>query len=396
MKTKVSIVKGSKNPQEEEIREMVERAIDLIGGIGDLISAGDRVLIKPNIAYELKPGETEVSDPRVAKAICDILLEMDAKPLIAESSACGVDGEAALRASGYYDLRDQGYEVVNLKEAKAKRVTLDNPEAKVLKKVKIWALAKEVDAVISLPVIKTHDHEPATLSLKNMKGLLPDSEKKKFHNEYGLYQGIADLNLVVKPQLTIVDGIFCREGLGYPMSEEIEMDLILAGRDPVAVDTVTLMVMGIDPKLQKHAVLAEEHGIGTMDLNKIQVVGEKIGDVERKFKHPGEALQEMIKLQDFRLVSDEKTCTGCRGTMFFFLGALDEKGKLDQIKEWSFVLGEHDSLPDLDKDKTIFIGVCNERYKDLGLYVPGCPPLSSEIMTTIFGTEIKPVYASEE
>ena len=180
MKTKVSIVKGSKNPQQQEIREMVERAIDLIGGIEDLISAGDRVLIKPNIAYELKPGETEVSDPRVAKAIYDILLEMDAKPLIGESSACGVDGEAALRASGYYDLRDQGYEVVNLKEAKAKRVTLDNPGAKVLKKVKIWALAKEVDALISLPVIKTHDHEPATLSLKNMKGLLPDSEKKSF------------------------------------------------------------------------------------------------------------------------------------------------------------------------------------------------------------------------
>jgi uncharacterized protein (DUF362 family) len=160
MKTKVSIVKGSKDPQEKEIREMVEKAIDLIGGIEDLISSGDRVLIKPNIAYELKPGETEVSDPRVAKAIYDILLEMDAKPFIGESSASGVDGEAALRASGYYDLRDQGYEVINLKAAKAKRVTLDNPGAKVLKKVKIWALANEADAIINLPVIKITNLRP--------------------------------------------------------------------------------------------------------------------------------------------------------------------------------------------------------------------------------------------
>jgi len=293
MKTTVAIVKGSKNPQQTEIRKMVEQSIGLIGGIDDIISRGDRVLVKPNIAYEIKPGETEVSDPRVAKAICDILLDMGAKPLIAESSAAGVDGEAAFEASGYYDLRKQGYEVINLKAAKTKKtIILDNPRGKVLKKVKVWALVKEVDAIVNLPVIKTHDHLPATLALKNIKGLLVDAEKKNFHHKYGLSQAIADLNLVIKPDLTIVDGIFCREGLGYPFSDEIEMDLIIAGKDPVAVDTVTLLIMDIDPLKQEHAVLAEEHGIGTMDMKKIDVVGKKISDVKRKFKRPEEALKK--------------------------------------------------------------------------------------------------------
>jgi len=145
-KTKVSIVKGPKNPQEKEIREMVERAIDLIGGIDDIISKGDRVLIKPNIAVEIKPGETEVSDPRVAKAVYDILVEMGAKPIIGESSAAAVDGEAAFKASGYYDLRDQGYEVINLKKTKTIRV--ENPNAKVLRKAKIYELAREVDSIV--------------------------------------------------------------------------------------------------------------------------------------------------------------------------------------------------------------------------------------------------------
>jgi hypothetical protein len=229
-----------------------------------------------------------------------------------------------------------------------------------------------------------------------MKGLLPDGEKKKFHHEYGLFQGIADLNLVVRPQLTIVDGIFCREGLGYPWSEEIEMDLILVGRDQVGVDKVIMMVMGFDPKLLKHAVLAEEHGIGTMDMNKIQVVGEEIEKVKKKFKTPAETLQEMINLQDFKLISDEKTCTGCRGMMFYFLKALDEQGKIEQIKDWTFVLGEHDRLPDLDKDRTALIGVCNERYEGVGRYVPGFPPLSSALMTTIFEKETKPAYLSND
>jgi uncharacterized protein (DUF362 family) len=92
MKTKVSIVKGPRNPQEAEIKEMVQKAIDLIGGIDDVISKGDRVLIKPNIAYRIKPGESELTDPRVSKAIYDICFERSVSPVIAESSASGVDG----------------------------------------------------------------------------------------------------------------------------------------------------------------------------------------------------------------------------------------------------------------------------------------------------------------
>jgi len=394
MNTKVSIVKGSKDPQEKEIRQMVQQSIDLIGGIDDIISRGDRVLIKPNIAYEIKPGETEVSDPRVAKAICDILLDMGAKPIIAESSAAGVDGEAAFKASGYYDLRDQGYDVINLKEPKTKRsITLDNPGGKVLKKVKAWALVEEVDAIVNLPVIKTHDHLPATLALKNIKGLMVDAEKKNFHNKYGLSQAIADLNLVIKPALTIVDGIFCREGLGYPFSDEIEMDLIIAGKDPVAVDTVTLMIMDIDPSKQEHAVLAEEHGIGTMDLNKIDVVGKKISDVKKKFKNPEEALKKMLDINDFKILSSDTTCTGCRGMMFYFLKSMSDQGKLSELKEYTFVVGKHESLPEgLDKDKTIMVGVCTEQYKGLGRYVKGCPPLGSAVASAVFGSNVKQPY----
>src|SRR4030042_3483044 len=286
MKTKGSIVKGPRNPQEAEIKKMVQKAIGLIGGVDDVIPKGARVLIKPNIAYKIKPGESEMTDPRVSKAISDIFVEKGAGPMIAEASAAGVDGEAAFDASGYYGLRDQGYEVVNLKKKGAKVVTIDNPKGKVLKKVKIFKTAKEADAIINVPVIKTHDHRPATLALKNMKGLMPDSEKKLFHGKYGLSEAIADLNLAVKPQLVIVDGILCRQGLGYPWSEEIELDLIVAGKDPVAVDTVLLQIMGIDPQEQKHAVRAAELGIGTMDMSRIEVVGETINAVKTPFKRP--------------------------------------------------------------------------------------------------------------
>lgn len=387
MQTKVAVVKGSKNPPEKEIREMVERAIQLIGGIDDIVSKGDRVLIKPNICYVLKPGETEVSDPRIAKAIYDILIEMEAKPVIAESSGSSSDTkdrwELPFITTGYYDLRDQGYEVVNLKTVN-ERVRVDNPLAKVLKEATVWKLAREVDVIINLPVIKTHDHLPATLGLKNLKGLMPDSEKKKFHREYGLYQAIADLNLVVKAQLTIVDGIFCREGLGYPFSEEREMDLILAGRDPVAVDTVTLKIMGIDPQRQPDLTRAAALGLGTMDLKEIEVVGEKIEDVKEQFKTPAEALHEIDGLQDVTILSDERTCTGCRGMMNYLMKGLDESKMMDRVKGYTFVVGEHEHLPDLDKAKTVLVGLCNDRCKEMGLHVPGCPPLAVTVRKAMF------------
>ena len=397
METKVSIVKGSKSPQADEIRAMTQKAIDLIGGMGDIVSKGSRVLIKPNIAYTIKPGETEVTDPMVSKAIYDILTDMGANPVIAESSAAGVDGEAAFEAAGYYALRDQGYEVINLKKKGAsKSINIDNPNGKVLKKVKVWKMIKEVDAIINVPVIKTHDHLPATLALKNLKGLMVDSEKKKFHNEYGLSQAIADLNLAIRPNLTIVDGIYCRQGLGYPFSEEIEMDIIVAGKDPVAVDTVCLHLMGIDPKEQTHAVLAAELGVGTMNMDRIDIVGEKLAAVKKSFKRPEHALKSMLNLHDFKLISDDSTCTGCRGAMFYFLKSMEGQGKLDDLKTLRFVLGKHESAPkelnELDKDKTILVGVCNEHYQGLGRYVKGCPPLGSDIAQVVFKGEVKQPY----
>jgi len=397
MRTKVSIVKGHRNPQEAEIKKMVQKAIELIGGIDDLIPKGARVLIKPNIAYTIKPGESERTDPRVSKAIYDILVEKGASPFIAESSAAGVNGEEAFNASGYYDLRDQGYEVVNMKKKGiSKIITVDNPNAKVLKKAKIFKMAQEADAIINVPVIKTHDHLPATLSLKNIKGLMPDSEKKLFHGKYGLSQAIADLNLAVKCQLIIVDGILCRQGIGYPFSEEIEMDLIVAGTDPVAVDTVLLQIMDINPEEQTHAVLAAELGVGTMDMREIEVVGEKIDKVKTHFKRPAEALQSMLNLHDFNLISDEKTCTGCRGAMYYFLKSTDDQGNLDKLKELTFVLGKHETAPKelskLDKEKTILVGVCTEQYKNLGRHVPGCPPLGSDIAAVALQGEAKQPY----
>jgi hypothetical protein len=76
-------------------------------------------------------------------------------------------------------------------------------------------------------------------------------------------------------------------------------------------------------------------------------------------------------------------CTGCRGMMYYFLQKAKDRGKLDQLKEFTFLVGEQETLTNSNKRKTVLVGVCTERYRGLGRYVPGCPPLSNEVIRKI-------------
>jgi uncharacterized protein (DUF362 family) len=81
----------------------------------------------------------------------------------------------------------------------------------------------------------------------------------------------------------VIDGIIAGEG-HETSGNPVEMNLVIAGTDPVAVDAVGAAVMGISPESVKHLRLAEESGLGTCDLKRIRVVGEPIEKVRKKFK----------------------------------------------------------------------------------------------------------------
>ena len=168
-KSLVSIVKGPKNPAEKDIDDSVRKAIELAGGLADIISSGDTVLIKPNVVNALHPDTGATTDPRVCKSIAIMVKETGANPIIAESSSIGVNTEESFQAAGYWNLRDEGFEVIDLK--KEENVTVPVPKGKVLKEISLPRVVVDADALISVPRMKTHDQAKVTLSLKNMKGI---------------------------------------------------------------------------------------------------------------------------------------------------------------------------------------------------------------------------------
>jgi uncharacterized protein (DUF362 family) len=378
---KVAIVKSPRKPNEKQIADAVRKAIELAGGLPSKIGKGDTVIIKPNIVADKPPEAAVDTDTRVCKAIADMLKEKGARPIIAESASVGITSEAAMQASGYFDLQKQGYEVVNLKAKGIELVKVQVPKGKSLKEVDLPKIVVEAKAIIDVPKMKTHDQTLVTLSLKNMKGVLQDSWKRKFHTTIGIMQGVADLNTVVKPDLCVVDGILAMEGLGPVFGTPVEMDLIIAGKDPVAVDAVTSEIMGFAPVDYSIVHVAAMTGVGEDNLKKIEVVGEPIAKVKRKFQTSVEAIEKQIPFPaGFRVILDEKACTGCRNQMLSSLVDMQQAGVLEKAAGWTVLCGKFDKLPDVAQtEKLLLIGACLAKFKDKGVFVQACPPNSSDI-----------------
>ena len=133
--------------------------------------------------------------------------------------------------------------------------------------------------IISVPKLKPHRMARITLSLKNMMGAV--TPKGSIHNH--LSEKIVDLVSMAKPNIAVIDGMIAGEG-HETSGNPVEMNLVIAGTDPVAVDAVGAAVMGMPPKGVKHLRLAEERELGTCDLKQIEIVGVPIEKVKRKFK----------------------------------------------------------------------------------------------------------------
>ncbi len=377
---KVAIVKGPKNPDEKEIDAQVRQAIELAGGLPDKIKPGDTVIIKPNIVSPNPPESAVNTDPTVCKVIANMVREKGAKPIIAESSGVGMSTEESMQAAGYNKLREQGYEVIDLKKEGIETVKVPVPQGKSLKEVSLPKVVVEAKVIIDVPKMKTHDQTQVTLSLKNMKGILPDTFKRKFHTTFGIFQGVADLMTVAKPDLSVVDGIIAMEGLGPVFGDPVEMGLIIAGKDPVAVDAVTSEIMGFEPVDYGCVYSAAQSGIGIDDLSKIEVVGEPIANVKRKFKNSLEAINEKIPYPEgFQVIIDERACTGCRNQVLSSLVDLKDIGLLDEAAGWCVVSGKIDKVPDVSRERLLLVGACTARFRKEGTFVEGCPPNSTDV-----------------
>jgi len=268
--SEVAIVRGT-NPVDVTVEAL--RMID----VEPVLIVRKPILVKPNYVDASHPSTGITTDSRVIEGVVRFLKERGVKDVRIGEGSGYADTFEAFRVAGVDKVAEKwNVGLIDLNEDEVVEVSPSNPLA--LKRVKIAKTALE-STLISVPKLKLHRITGVTLSLKNMMGTI--SRKGSMHSH--LSKNIADLASIVKPSIAVIDGIIAGEG--HETSENpIEMNLVIAGTDPVAVDAVGAAVMGVSPKDIKHLRLAEEKGLGTCDLSKIKVLGQPIESVRRKFR----------------------------------------------------------------------------------------------------------------
>ena len=384
-KTKVSITRTEPAPEYDQIFTAVEKAVDLLGGIREFVRPGQTVLVNPSwVSVVPKREQAAITLPEVTRAVADIVKSAGAKPIIAESSAIGVDSEKVVAESGYQELRDLGYDVLDLKQTE--HVMLPVPNGKIFKEIETFKPVLEADVIIPVAKLKTHDQMELTIAIKKLKGLLSDKYKREFHQQ-GVFEACVDWFEVLKPRLNIVDAIICQEGLGPIFGKPVEMDLIVAGADAVAVDAVCGFIAGFEPEEVPITREAAGRGLGVMQRDEIEVLGEPIESVYRRFMRVLE--DDRVKIEGFEMLYGEATCTGCR--MGIMSSLFDMKGadQLMYLPGVTIVTGDPEVPETIPKEGIVTVGRCVPKDKRTERHVKGCPPNNMDIVQAIIGDRAK-------
>jgi uncharacterized protein (DUF362 family)/Pyruvate/2-oxoacid:ferredoxin oxidoreductase delta subunit len=276
VKSSVSIVKCP-NYDEGEVLEGLRKAITLLGGIEQFVQKGNRVLLKPNLLFGKAAEKAVTTHPSIVKGMIKIVREGGGIPFIGDSPSVGGLLRTAEKA-GIKRVAD---------EMNCPLVEFDRPVLSAkgvgrrFKQLEIDQAIFEVDVIINLPKWKTHGHTLLTLGVKNLFGCIPGPRKALWHLRAGenhklFAQVLVDLYQLVKPPLTVLDGIVGMEGNGPNSGRPIPLGLILASNDALGIDQVVCDLLGISRKALLTNRVALEQGIGR---DGIEVLGERIKDV---------------------------------------------------------------------------------------------------------------------
>jgi uncharacterized protein (DUF362 family) len=303
--------------QDNSIRTAIERSIRLLGGIESFVQPKDKVVIKPNLVFGLPPYTGFITDLPIVQAIIELCQNVGVLDLAIAEGSGGIDTKLAFRISGYNELAEKyGVRLIDLNESPTAKVAV--PGGLLVQELRIPRVILDCDVLINVPKLKLYKKAPgrgewASLAVKNLMGTLPGkgeytserppgfsvqmspefltTESKYFHPDYkqwwspsgerrrihkNLAQGLADVNMVIKPSLNVIDAIMVSDDIDMSDTkgtEPFELNTILASRDALALDCIAARIGGLDLFNISYLKHAAERGVGESDINRIQIRG---------------------------------------------------------------------------------------------------------------------------
>lgn len=363
MPPRVSIIRSASLTDPAAIQQAVREAIASVCDLAELVR-GRAVVLKPNV-FCPRPAPT-TTDPRVVVAVGQLAREAGARRVtVAEGRSISTarfrpahkTTRECFQVVGMQQaVEEAGFHAVYLEEDEF--VCLEVPGADLLKEVAVPRTILETEVLVNLPVMKVHSLTLTTLAIKNLHGIISDYHKLYSHcyRELRLARKLTDLLRVRRPELHVLDGLVGQEGDHAAEGRPVEMGLILASRDGVALDAAAEAVMGFAPGEVDTTRIAGARGLGEADLGRVEVVGEAIGAVRRPFAPPDIELSE-AKFPGLRVYAGDY-CRSCSYYVRRGLDRLKREGLLDQAHPLAIVVGKDPPIPEDLSCPVVLLGDC--------------------------------------
>lgn len=250
--------------------EMVRRALRAMGGMERFVSAGDDVIVKPNMCVAYHTYEyAATTNPWVVGALVKLALEAGARRVRVMDYPFGGSPEEAYARSGIQEqVLAAGGEMEAM--ARLKFVKTDIPQGLDLQKCDIYDEVLNADVVINVPTAKHHSLARLTLGMKNLLGVI--QKRSSMHRNLG--QRLADLTSRVQPTLTVVDAvrILTDHGpSGGNLDDVKQLDTLIVSPDIVAADSYAATLFGLGPQDLGYVQAATAMGLGRSDLENLKV-----------------------------------------------------------------------------------------------------------------------------
>ena len=241
------------------IEEAAHRMIKQIGGMAAVLQGAKVAILKPNFVAGRSAETGSTTSFALLKAVAEEVQACGAEPVLCEMPGTEFDREATYTILGVEQFcAANGIRILRIDPEGDEQdwVELRPAGAKKLRRFSIPRILNKA-CLINLPVLKTHVVSTMTLSMKNPMGILPRPDRRSMHT-LGIDQCIVDMNRGIRPDLTIVDGSVGQDGEGPLYGDRADLQVLIAGRDSLAVDLVCCQVVGIKPQDIPHLKLALE------------------------------------------------------------------------------------------------------------------------------------------
>jgi len=249
---------------------MFDEAIKSFGGMKSFVKKNQKVLIKPNIGWDVSPERGGNTNPKLVSRVIKHCFDAGAKEVYVFDHTCD-DWKRSYSNSGIEKaVKDAGGQIVS-GGSESYYQDVEIKGAQKMKKTKIHELVLNSDVFINMPILKSHSSTRLSISMKNFMGIVWD---RGYMHRNDLNQCIADSILFRKPDLNIIDAYYVMKQngpRGVSLDDVVTMKSQIISRDIVAADSAAAKLFGLQPNDIGHINIADAMGIGKKDLSSLKI-----------------------------------------------------------------------------------------------------------------------------